>query len=62
MEIMEEELVEKKGSMHKLIVIGQAVEFLQALLDMMTEQHIHLEVSLTLLTAMPSDTTDSHAL
>jgi len=32
------------NSSPKPIVIGQAVEFLQALLDMMTEQNIHLEV------------------
>ena len=34
------------NSSPKPIVIGQAVEFLQALLDMMTEQNIHLEVRL----------------
>ena len=27
------------------LVIGEAVEFLQTLLDLITEQHLHLEVS-----------------
>ncbi len=43
----------KPGSSHNPIVIGQAVEFLQALLDMMTEQNIHLEVNTVHSSATP---------
>ena len=39
---VEENLLDRKGG--KPIVIGEAVEFLQALLDLITEQHLHLEV------------------
>lgn len=41
----EEHLAEGRGG--KPIVIGEAVEFLQALLDMMNDQHLHLEVTIS---------------
>ena len=39
---VEENLYDGNG--HKIIVIGEAVQFLQALLDLITEQRLHLEV------------------
>lgn len=39
---VEEDMQERRGTKPK--VIGEAVEFLQTLLDMLTEQHLHLEV------------------
>lgn len=39
---VEENLYDGNG--HRAIVIGEAVQFLQALLDLITEQHLHLEV------------------
>ena len=42
---MLESCVEEEGrGAGSPIVIGDAVEFLQALLDMMNDQHLHLEV------------------
>ena len=39
---VEQNLPEGRGS--RPLVIGEGVEFLQALLDLITEQHLHLEV------------------
>ncbi len=39
---VEENLYDRKGATP--IVIGDAVAFLQALLDLITDQHLHLEV------------------
>jgi hypothetical protein len=39
---VEENLYDGNG--RRIIVIGEAVQFLQALLDLITEQHLHLEV------------------
>ncbi len=41
-----EELTDGKDGTNP-IVIGEAVDFLQALLDMLMEQHLHLEVRAT---------------
>lgn len=41
---IEESVSKTRGA--RPIVIGDAVEFLQALLDLVTDQHLHLEVSL----------------
>ena len=56
----DDEFTEKKCSPHKAIIIGQAVEFLQALLDMMAEQHIHMEVCIYIHTCMSGATCPFH--